>query len=87
MWRLDKTRARFSRDLTFAEQQTFDTFQNAIQHHGMHPKDAAKQAGDTNYKCLAGDQYQIRLSQGNRATFRVHTTGKTVEILQVGGHT
>ncbi|MEM8558913.1 MAG: hypothetical protein AAGG50_13925 [Bacteroidota bacterium] len=88
MWKIDKSRAKFSRQgLTAAEQNKFDAFKIAVHQRGMHPKDAAKAAGDTNYKQLIGDQYQIRLSQGNRVTFTVNTTTETVHILQVGGHT
>lgn len=86
-WRLNKRNARFIKSLTPSEQAKFDAFQNAIHNRGLHPKDAAKEAGDSDYKNLIGDQYQIRLSQGSRVTFRVSTTNNTVSILQVGGHT
>lgn len=87
-WRLDKRNARYHKGgLTSSEQAKFDVFQNAIHNRGMHPKDAAKETGDTDYKNLTGDQYQIRLSQGTRVTFRVRDSLNLVEILQVGGHT
>ncbi len=88
-WRIDKSRAQFGY-LTNAEQNKFDAFQDAL-HTGLasHPKEAARIAGDTDYKMLSGgsNQYQIRLSQGTRATFRIHETEQRVEIMQVGGHT
>ena len=85
-WTLDKSVAEYA-TLTNAEQAKFDIFQNAIQNQQKHPKQAAEEAGDTDYKLLQGDQYQIRLSQGNRVTFRVNPTTQVVMILQVGGHT
>ena len=87
-WTVDKSNADFSMwdDLTQAEQNHWDEFQNAIANEGMHPKDAAS-TWDSNYKCLQGDQYQIRLSRGSRATFQVDTDGQIVTVLQVGGHT
>lgn len=87
-WGLDKAGATF-RHLQPAEQARFDTFQNAIANEGLHPRDAADRTGDTNYKRLRGtrDQYEIRLSQHTRATFRVLDDSHTVKILEVGGHT
>jgi mRNA-degrading endonuclease RelE of RelBE toxin-antitoxin system len=85
-WRLDKTGAKF-RELTKVEQAKFDIFQNAIANRGLSPKDAAAEVGDSNYKRLQGNQYQIRLSQSNRVTFLVDDQNHVVKILQVGGHT
>ena len=85
-WRLNKRGARF-RKLTPAGQATFDRFQNAIANKGMNPVDAARLAGDTQYKRLQGNQYQIRLSQKDRATFKIDRANHVVIILQVGGHT
>jgi mRNA-degrading endonuclease RelE of RelBE toxin-antitoxin system len=86
-WTIDKSKADY-KVLTNAEQNKFDAFQNAIQNNQMSPKDAAESTGPgADYKCLQGDQYQIRLSQGNRATFTVDNDARTVTILQVGGHT
>lgn len=86
-WKLDKSKATF-KVLTSAEQQVFDTFQNAIHHHGMSPKDAAIKAGDTNYKFLSNakiQNFQIRLSQSQRVSGEI--SGNTAIIRQVGGHT
>ena len=85
-WSLDKSNAQF-KTLTRSEQARFDQFQNAIHHRGVNPKDAAREMGGANYKNLAGDQFQIRLSKGNRVTFRVLANEFKVIILQVGGHT
>lgn len=87
-WTLDKSRATF-KNLTPAEQAKFDIFQNAIANEGMSPKDAAAKMRDADYKLLQGtkNQYQIRLSQHNRATFIVDNANHKVTILQVGGHT
>jgi mRNA-degrading endonuclease RelE of RelBE toxin-antitoxin system len=85
-WKLDKTGATF-KQLTPAEQAKFDIFQNAIANRGFSPSEAAGEAGNTDYKRLQGNQYQIRLSQGNRATFTVDNNTHVVKILQVGGHT
>ena len=86
-WTLDKSRAKFISDLTKSEQDVFDRFQDAIANEGIHPKQAADQAGDTNYKNLQGDQFQIRLSGDKRATFLVDKDAEVCTILQVGGHT
>jgi mRNA-degrading endonuclease RelE of RelBE toxin-antitoxin system len=86
MWTLDKSRATY-KQLTPAEQAKLDAFQNAIANQGEDPKTAAKNAGDTDYKLLTGNQYQIRLSQGTRVTFQVDAANHVVKILQVGGHT
>lgn len=83
-WWLDKKGAVFKK-INKAEQAKFDTFQNAIV-RGKHPQDAAAEAGDTNYKRINGDRFQIRLSQKNRVTFLVKEDNKEVKILQVGGH-
>ncbi|GEM_PF-2063546 len=87
-WTLDKKGASF-KQLTPAEQRNFDTFQNAIANEGLSPKDAASRIGGANYKKLQGtkDQYEIRLSKGTRATFRVDDNNHVVKILEVGGHT
>ncbi|WP_459246671.1 hypothetical protein [Streptomyces youssoufiensis] len=85
-WTLDKKGAKF-KDLTKSEEAAFDAFQNAIHNEGKHPREAAKEARDANYKKLQGDQYQIRLSGGSRATFLVQEATMTVKVLQVGGHT
>jgi len=85
-WTLDKTTAEYNQ-LTNSEQAKFDAFQNAIQNQQKHPKEAAADAGDTDYKLLQGNQYQIRLSQGNRVTFTLDPAAQVVKILQVGGHT
>ncbi|HCR49818.1 MAG TPA: hypothetical protein PLL64_02585 [Rhodothermales bacterium] len=84
-WSLDKTGARFDVVLHATEQMKFDNFQNAV-NWGSHPKDAAT-GFDYDFKCLYDDVYQIRLSQKNRATFRVDEKRKVCVILQVGGHT
>ncbi|UQA56949.1 hypothetical protein [Polyangium aurulentum] len=84
-WRLDKDHADF-KTLTLSEQARFDEFQNSIHHLGMHPRVAA-QSWDSNYKELAHNQFQIRLSQGNRCTFIIDEGRQLVTILQVGGHT
>jgi len=85
-WTIDKASAEYAQ-LTKSEQAKYDIFQNAIQNQHKHPKQAAEEAGDTDYKLLQGDQYQIRLSQGNRVTFTVNPTSQVVTILQVGRHT
>ncbi|MEA5497716.1 hypothetical protein VB834_03365 [Limnoraphis robusta Tam1] len=85
-WTVNKKNAEFGQ-LTKAEQAKFDIFQDEIHNHGLHPKDAAKEAGDTDYKQLKGNQFQIRLSGRERATFLVDDENEIVTILQVGGHT
>ncbi|OPA97488.1 hypothetical protein [Pseudomonas sp. Xaverov 259] len=88
MWHLNKVTASFTAHLPRAAQNNFDTFQNAIHNLGIHPRDAAQMLGSADYKRLGtSDQYQIRLSGSERATFLVDTATRTVTILQVGGHT
>jgi hypothetical protein len=89
-WTFDKSRMQVTGQLTASEQEKFDIFQNAIQSEGLHPRQAAERAGATNYKNLLGDQFQIRLSQSARATFRVLDDGGgngRVEMIDLGGHT
>jgi hypothetical protein len=88
-WTIEKSAKNFNSHLGVAAQATWDRFQNAV-HQGMHPKIAAQQAGDTDYKLLGTakiGQFQIRLSHGDRATFTVDESTQVVKVLQVGGHT
>ena len=90
VWTLDKTKLNGNvGQLTNSEQNRYDTFQNEIVANGVHPREAAARAGDTNYRKLAGteNQFEIRLSQGARATFLVDDAAQVVSILQIGGHT
>lgn len=86
-WTLNKSKAKFSDELTESDQAKWDTFQNLVHSKHMHPKDAAKSARCDDYKVLSGTQYQVRLSQKQRATFTVDEKTETVTVLQVGGHT
>jgi hypothetical protein len=84
-WKLDKNNVTPSVPLTKAEQDHLNEFMNKIR-AGSSPHDAA--AGwDSEYKRLAGEEYQIRLSRGNRVVFLVNAASQTVKIMQVGGHT
>lgn len=87
-WKLDKSNADWSRWTTLNSncQRKWDEFQNAV-NRGSHPQDAARAIGDSDYKCLHGSQYQIRLNQSERATFLVDHTTQTVTVIKVGGHT
>lgn len=87
-WDLDKNQVTPKVRLTRAEQDNLNTFMNAIRLSGITPKDAASE-WDSDYKKLRGtqDQYEIRLSQSNRATFSVDYDRKMVTMLAVGGHT
>lgn len=84
-WNLKKNGVTPSRPLTHAEQNNLNTFMNAVR-RGTDPGTAAN-AWDSDYKKLMGNQYQIRLSQGCRATFIVNNNTQEVTMLQVGGHT
>ena len=86
-WKIDKSKATFSDELTSSDQTKWDAFQNAIHNKHMHPKDAAEAARCDQYKKLTGNQYQIRLSGKMRATFLVDETKELVTVKQVGGHT
>jgi hypothetical protein len=88
-WTLDKNGVTPSVPLTAAEQLRLNTFMNAVR-AGKHPKEAAKDAGDTDYKEFGNTkirQGQIRMSQGKRVTFEVNDNTQVVKIIQVGGHT
>lgn len=65
----------------------FEKFVDGITKKGLHPKTAAEAAGDTNYKSLKGNQFQIRLGGKDRATFILDDKAKKVTIVDVGGHT
>lgn len=84
-WTLNKNSVTPSVPLTNAEQGHLNEFMNAVR-GGTHPKTAAA-TWDSDYKVLHADQYQIRLSQSNRATFTVNTGTEVVTMLAVGGHT
>jgi hypothetical protein len=87
-WNINKQSARFT-NLSVSAQQTWDRFQNEV-HRGSHPKKAAKDAGDTDFKKIGttkNAQFQIRLSYCDRATFTVDEVNRVVTVLQVGGHT
>jgi hypothetical protein len=81
---LDKNGVTPQRTLTKTEQDHLNEFMNRIRLEGLSPKEAAS-GWDSKYTQLRGNQYEIRLSQGNRATFEID--GFTVRMLQVGGHT
>lgn len=84
-WTLDKNGVTPSVQLTPTEQDHLNEFMNRVR-AGDSPSVAASGWG-SDYKCLQGDQYQIRLSRNNRATFTVNTNTEVVTMLQVGGHT
>ncbi|MGR4975633.1 RHS repeat-associated core domain-containing protein [Pseudomonas sp. LARHCG127] len=87
-WIYSKEGARFARSgLTKAAQERFDIFQNLIHHNGISAAEASRLAGQTQLKKLTGQQYQIRLSKGERVTFEIQEKARIVRILQVGGHT
>ena len=84
MWKLNKNGVTPSVTLTPSEQKNLNDFMGGIQ-KGEHPATVAS-AWSANYKRLQDNQFQIRLSGSNRATFTVDETTKTVTMLQVGGH-
>lgn len=95
VWTLDKSHVSWHRwdALPADAKRNWDTFQDAIHNDGLHPSQAAERVGlvahrqRADYKCLIGDQFQIRLSYSERATFRVDESTHTVTVLEVGGHT
>jgi hypothetical protein len=84
-WALDKNGVTPKVPLTTAEQEHLNEFMNKVREN-IDPKTAAS-GWDGQYKLLQGNQFQIRLSQGNRATFTVDSTHQVVKMLAVGGHT
>ncbi|MDF9409746.1 MAG: hypothetical protein A4E52_00787 [Pelotomaculum sp. PtaB.Bin013] len=85
VWTLNKENAVFV-EMTKAEQDKFDEFQNAINNDGMHPREAAEQIGDAEYENLGGTRFSIRLSRGARAYFDVDNDNQVVTIVRVGDH-
>ncbi|MDR1671865.1 MAG: hypothetical protein LBS09_00125 [Bacteroidales bacterium] len=87
-WKLNKNGVTPQRQLMDAEQQRLNDFMNAIRGEGLHPAESARNAR-CEYKKLKGtdNQYEIYLSEKNRATFTVDEESQTVTMLQVGGHT
>ena len=69
----DKNGVTPQTEITKSEQETLNEFMPAVR-AGAHLK------GTT-------DQYEIHLSGGSRATFRVGDARQVVTLLQVGGHT
>ncbi|MCU0627178.1 MAG: hypothetical protein MUF21_11940 [Gemmatimonadaceae bacterium] len=67
-------------------QENLNTFMDNIAYYGCPPAEAAAPF-DADCKVLQGDLYQIRLTQSERATFRVNKAMRTVTMHQVGGHT
>lgn len=86
-WTLNKSDADWDVELSQAEQSKFDIFQNAITHDNLNPRDAANRAGDTDFKRLSDNSYQIRLSKRARVKMWINWDDQTVTIAQVGGHT
>lgn len=86
-WTIDDDNAEWE-NLNTSEENKYNSFRNAVA-NGAHPKNAAEEARATPYKKLKGsnNQYQIRLSRGNRATFTVNEGTESVTVHQVGGHT
>ena len=86
-WTLNDDRAKYEGQLTNAEENKYERFKEQIQVHNLNPKEAAKEIGDSNFKNLRGDLYQIRLSQRNRVLFTIDWDNHKVFVRQVGGHT
>ena len=89
-WTFDKSQIRHVipfNQLTAAERNTYYRFLDGIR-DGFPPKEAARRAGDTDFKQFRRTGlYQIRLSRNNRITFTINDTDKVVTIRDVGGHT
>ena len=75
----------YVRQLHKAEQGKYNEFCRLIAEEGLHPTRAATALGGSNFKKLGGNQFSIRLSKGNRVTFRLEDN--EVVIQEVGGHT
>ena len=86
-WKLIGNSPSPIQQLTDSEQAKYDAFKNAIAHKGLSPKESAEEIGDSQFKRLQGNQYQVRISGGKRVTFTVDWGRKEVRILQAGGHT
>lgn len=78
-------KVKYIQQLTSAEEKKWDAFVNNLR--TMAPAEAAKAAGDSDYKKLKGsnNQWELRLSGSKRATFVLD--GTSLRQVQVGGHT
>lgn len=88
-WTFDDSRASGTPGIPSAAMNKYYAWRRFIRDHGKHPKDAASDVGDLDYKLLRGTdaQYQIRLNQEHRVTFTVDSANERVTVLQIGGHT
>ncbi len=88
-WSLSSARPRRERQLSSAAQRKADSFQEYIR-QGYAPPAAAGMLGQGSLlkQLKASDgQYEIRLNQHDRLTFKVDGKTKEVTILEIGGHT
>lgn len=93
VWELNRKKERVVQELPPVLAGKFQSFLEKVPQVGVH--EAAKNLGDANLKVLQKNQWQLRLSQGQRVTFildestdpKTHITTKVVHIRDVGGHT
>ncbi|HEX2178616.1 MAG TPA: hypothetical protein VHL54_03710 [Actinomycetota bacterium] len=86
-WKISTRKPRSEAVMPPSAENKWETFKAKV-NSGMHPRQAAEEAGDMNYTKLRGaDQYEVRLSGKHRATFQVDETNEEVIVLEVGGHT
>lgn len=88
-WSLSDTPIRRERDMPPAAQSNADSFKENIS-QGYSPMGAAKLMGPgTVPKPLkaSNGQWEIRLNQHHRLTYRVDSQTKVLTILEIGGHT
>lgn len=88
-WKLSDARPKREKELQPVAQRKADEFQNYLR-QGYKPSDAATMLGPGTWlKPLkaSDNQYEIRLNQHDRLTFRSNPDTKEVTILEIGGHT
>ncbi|MFO7564680.1 MAG: hypothetical protein R6X02_18700 [Enhygromyxa sp.] len=84
-WTIDDSRAE-TNDIPPACGRTYYAWRRAIRDEHLHPREAAEQAGDSDYETYGGGRYTIRLSQRHRVFFVVDDDNEEVTVVKVGTH-
>lgn len=85
-WSIDTRSTKF-KSMTRSAEKKWDEFVRHIE-LGATLQDAADMLGKSCLKLLSnGVQWQIRLSQSERATFELQDSTSTIKVFAVGGHT
>ncbi|PHM65506.1 hypothetical protein [Xenorhabdus sp. KJ12.1] len=69
----------------------YNSWVNNIRNKGLHPKKAAEEIGDANYKRMKGtsknvQQFEIRLNGSDRVSFILDKKNQDIYVTDIGGH-